>query len=185
MAGAYNLFLSHSRFSKTSSLHLHLLRLLAASMIVSTNQHRRVAKLVGAALTLVTLGFLLPFFSGTRVLLSLKPSQSQLQSPSPARPLSAGNATLGFQTIQVINLLRRHDRADTLVLQSHISNLSLHITPGVEISDISDNYGLPPNSNKGSLKESEKACFRAHANVRMLCLLFLSLLLEHSDPRCC
>jgi hypothetical protein len=155
-------------------------------MIAITTQRRRVAKLVGAALTLLTLTFLLPFFNGTRVLLLLKPSQS----PSPARPLSAGNATLGFQTIQVINLLRRHDRADALVLQSHISNISLHISPGVEISDISNNYGLPPSSNQGSLKESEKACFRAHANVRMLCLLFCPCCLmsntqiPHAANRC-
>ena len=142
-------------------------------MIVSTALNRRLA---GAALSLVTLGFLLPFFSGTRLLTSLKLSPS----PSPTRPLSAGNATLGFQTIQVINLPRRHDRADTLVLQSSISNLSLHITAGVEIFDISNNQGMPPNSSPGSLKESEKACFRAHANVRILRLPYSLMRLQ--DP---
>ena len=142
-------------------------------MIVSTALHRRLA---GAALSLVTLVFLLPSLSGTGLLPSLKLSPS----PSPIRPLSAGNATLGFQTIQVINLPRRHDRADMLVLQSSISNLSLHITPGVDISDISDNKGMPPNSSPGSLKEAEKASFRAHANVRML--QFPYCLMRLQDP---
>lgn len=117
---------------------------------------------------MVTLGLVLPFLSDKSLLASLKLSPSPPSAHLPTRPLSAGNATLGFQTIQVINLPRRHDRADMLVLQSSISNLSLHITPGVDISDISDNQGMPPNSSPGSLKESEKACFRAHANVRPL-----------------
>jgi len=87
--------LGHSRSYKTSSPYL--LCLIANSMIVSTALHRRLA---GAALSLVTLVFLLPSLSGTGLLPSLK------SSPSPIRPLSAGNATLGFQTIQVINLPR-------------------------------------------------------------------------------
>jgi len=69
------------------------------------------------------------------------------------------------------------------VLQSSISNLSLHISAGVDISDISDNQGMPPNSSPGRLKESEKACFRAHANLwrQMLHEKWSSALIMEAD----
>lgn len=77
---------------------------------------------------------------------------------------AAGNATLGFQRILVINLPSRFDRADAIVMQSVVSKIKVEFSPGVHEKELDEN-GLPPTSAPGALKTSEQACFRAHANV--------------------
>jgi hypothetical protein len=83
---------------------------------------------------------------------------------SSTRPLSAGNATLGFQNIQVISLPQRYVKEDAIVMQSWASNIEVNIAPGVSPNDLEEK-GLPPTSKPGNMTIKEKACARAHANV--------------------
>lgn len=104
-------------------------------------------------------------FASTR----MKPVELEKQSEGkPDQALlaweAAGNRTLGFHSIKYINLEKRFDRRDAAILQAYLSGLDLEDYPGVEQSMISD-QGMPPTSSS-SLKIGEKACFRAHANVR-------------------
>lgn len=79
---------------------------------------------------------------------------------------SAGNATLGFQEIQYINLRGNFDREDALRMQSVAAGIKTNrFSDAVSVDDILDNgKGLPPTSDK-ELKTGEKACMRSHAEL--------------------
>ncbi|KAK2593181.1 hypothetical protein QQS21_009110 [Conoideocrella luteorostrata] len=79
---------------------------------------------------------------------------------------AAGNSTLGFSSIQFINLKHRYDRGDAGTLQAYLSGLDIAGAPGVESVDIHD-AGMPPTHRKGALQYKEKATWRAHANVSL------------------
>ncbi|ODQ64448.1 hypothetical protein NADFUDRAFT_47623 [Nadsonia fulvescens var. elongata DSM 6958] len=82
---------------------------------------------------------------------------------TPSHPLSATNATLGFQKIQVVNLPHRFDREDAILMQCRVSGLKYEIFPGIYAANLQDS-GLPPSS-KPVAEKNIKACFRAHANI--------------------
>ena len=79
---------------------------------------------------------------------------------------AAGNRTLGFESIQYLNLPHRTDRNDAMMLQAYISGIDLQYFPGVYEDDIKE-VGLPPSSKKTKSKMRVVACYRAHANVRL------------------
>ncbi|KAL8335267.1 hypothetical protein RB598_009456 [Gaeumannomyces tritici] len=81
----------------------------------------------------------------------------------PARA-AASNRTLGFGSIQFLNLPHRHDRADAAFLQAYLTDLELTRFPAVRAEDLRD-QGLPPTEQPARLNIREKACYRAHANV--------------------
>ncbi|KAM4056552.1 Glycosyl transferase, family 25 [Hirsutella rhossiliensis] len=76
----------------------------------------------------------------------------------------AGNSTLGFSSIQFINIRSRYDRLDAVSLQIHLSGLDITESLGVKAADIQD-IGMPPTHMPGYVREKEKGCFRAHANI--------------------
>lgn len=87
-------------------------------------------------------------------------------APSPAeRRLmdAAGNRTLGFSSIQFINMPGRWDRSDAAALQAHVAGIDYVEVAGVASKDIKD-MGMPPEHTTW-LKPGEKGCWRAHANV--------------------
>ncbi|KAM3457417.1 hypothetical protein MY3296_001159, partial [Beauveria thailandica] len=77
---------------------------------------------------------------------------------------AAGNATLGFGSIQFINLPGRFDRLDAATLQAWLSGIEITETRGVLAAEIND-VGMPPEHMMVSLKTEEKGCWRAHANI--------------------
>ncbi|KAK2594585.1 hypothetical protein QQS21_007715 [Conoideocrella luteorostrata] len=77
---------------------------------------------------------------------------------------AAGNSTLGFSSIQFINLRNRFDRLDAATLQAYLSGLDIIEVPGVDAKDIHD-VGMPPTHRIGVLRDGEKGCWRAHANI--------------------
>ncbi|KAL8365421.1 hypothetical protein RB595_004296 [Gaeumannomyces hyphopodioides] len=77
---------------------------------------------------------------------------------------AASNRTLGFSSIQFLNLPHRHDRADAAFLQAYLTDLEITRFPAVRVEDLRER-GLPPTSQPSRLKMQEKACYRAHANV--------------------
>lgn len=80
---------------------------------------------------------------------------------------AAGNSTMGFGAAYYINLPDRFDRADAMVLQSYLTGVDVVEAPGVLVDRIKTR-GMPPSHLVGSgLKPEEKACWRAHANVRV------------------
>ncbi len=114
----------------------------------------------------------------------------QFQSDEERCDEAAGNSTLGFSSIQYLNLPHRTDRNDAMVLQGYVTGLDLNLFPGVYADDIKEN-GLPPMSKKASDKPTVIACWRAHANVCPSILLpyfsapvFLALRLCLSPPFC-
>ncbi|KAM3500091.1 hypothetical protein MY11210_009551 [Beauveria gryllotalpidicola] len=76
---------------------------------------------------------------------------------------AAGNATLGFGSIQFINLPGRFDRLDAATLQAWLSGIDITETRGVLAAEIND-VGMPPEHGP-QLKQTEKGCWRAHANI--------------------
>ncbi len=78
---------------------------------------------------------------------------------------AAGNSTLGFNSIQYLNLPFRTDRDDAMILQAYLTGLDLTLFPGVNVDTIREN-GLPPMTEDSYVNISEIACWRAHANVR-------------------
>lgn len=89
--------------------------------------------------------------------ISLDPSQEiyvKLQSPA--------NRTLGFETIQFINLAHRFDYADVMALNGAITGVDIQTSPGVTPDDIKEK-GISPQSNQYG--EPQKACYRSHSNV--------------------
>ncbi|KJK77002.1 hypothetical protein H634G_08044 [Metarhizium anisopliae BRIP 53293] len=81
----------------------------------------------------------------------------------------AGNSTLGFSSIEFINLKHRFDRLDAATLQAYLSGLDISEAAGVQSDDIHD-AGMPPTHRIGVIRDGEKGCWRAHANIwsRML-----------------
>ncbi|KAK2601757.1 hypothetical protein QQS21_004641 [Conoideocrella luteorostrata] len=77
---------------------------------------------------------------------------------------AAGNSTLGFSSIQFVNLRNRFDRLDAVTLQAYLSGLDIIEVPGVEAKDI-QNVGMPPTHRPSVLRDGEKGCWRAHANI--------------------
>ncbi|TEA21408.1 Glycosyltransferase 25 family member [Colletotrichum sidae] len=80
---------------------------------------------------------------------------------------AAANSTLGFGSIQMINLPIRQDKADAATVQGYLSGLDIHIVEGVNGSLLGD-VGLPPSSipeDKPGLSGGEKGCWRSHANI--------------------
>ncbi|TLD11122.1 hypothetical protein PgNI_05293 [Pyricularia grisea] len=77
---------------------------------------------------------------------------------------AASNRTLGAEKIAFINLPHRHDRFDAMAIQSHLSGIKVTNFPAVDVSQLRGN-GLPPTENPTRLKDTEKGCWRAHANV--------------------
>ncbi|KAH7632533.1 hypothetical protein B0T09DRAFT_75735 [Sordaria sp. MPI-SDFR-AT-0083] len=77
---------------------------------------------------------------------------------------NAGNATLGFHSIKYINMKARYDREDAMALQAYLSGLKIDDYPAVE-ADMIDPVGMPPTHRPGKLKNGEKGCWRAHANI--------------------
>lgn len=76
---------------------------------------------------------------------------------------AASNSTLGFDSIQFINLPGRFDRLDAATIQAYLSGLDITEVPGVLADDIHE-AGMPP-THRNELKKGEKGCWRAHANV--------------------
>lgn len=79
---------------------------------------------------------------------------------------SAGNATLGFQSIQYINLAGMFDKQDAITMQSVVSGIEMTRFDAVGEDNLRPNgKGLPPRSSDSRLLEGEKACFRSHMAV--------------------
>lgn len=79
---------------------------------------------------------------------------------------SAGNATLGFQSIQYIHLPEMFDKEDAIITQSSVSGIEMTRFEAVDVGSFRTNgKGLPPRSSNSELKEGEKACFRSHMEV--------------------
>ncbi|OAA73942.1 Glycosyl transferase, family 25 [Cordyceps fumosorosea ARSEF 2679] len=76
---------------------------------------------------------------------------------------AAGNATLGFGSIQFINLPLRFDRLDAATLQAWLSGIDMTEVRGVLADEIND-VGMPPE-HLTRVKKGEKGCWRAHANI--------------------
>lgn len=74
-------------------------------------------------------------------------------------PCDAHNRTLGFGSIQVINMPHRFDRYDSITMQAEITGLDITFSDGVYGADVKKSI-LPPTTN---LNENEIACIRAHA----------------------
>ncbi|KAK2603554.1 hypothetical protein QQS21_004234 [Conoideocrella luteorostrata] len=91
-------------------------------------------------------------------------STEHVSSHQPSALEAAGNSTLGFSSIQFINLKNRFDRLDAATLQAYLSRLDIVEVPGVEAKDIHDK-GMPPTHRLGVLRDGEKGCWRAHANI--------------------
>lgn len=79
---------------------------------------------------------------------------------------AAGNSTLGFGAIKFINLRGRYDRLDAATLQAHLSGIDIEEVQGVDAKELSD-VGLPPEHLARNLKQGEKGCWRAHADVSL------------------
>ncbi|KAM3537218.1 hypothetical protein ARSEF1564_009858 [Beauveria bassiana] len=76
---------------------------------------------------------------------------------------AAGNRTLGFSSIQFINMPGRFDRSDAATLQAHMAGIDYVEVTGVTSEAIKD-VGMPPEHTT-YLKPGEKGCWRAHANI--------------------
>ncbi|TLS22283.1 uncharacterized protein PpBr36_09950 [Pyricularia pennisetigena] len=78
---------------------------------------------------------------------------------------AASNATVGVESILFLNLPHRNDRYDAMAIQAHLSKLKMTRFPAVDGSKLTS-QGMPPAENsQAPLKDGEKGCFRAHANV--------------------
>ncbi|TLD07492.1 hypothetical protein PgNI_10939 [Pyricularia grisea] len=104
-------------------------------------------------------------------------TSSTQSRPNPARPIpeapkphtvsvyeAASNGTVGLDSLIFLNLPHRHDRFDAVAIQAHLSKLKITRFPAVDASQLK-NSGMPPAEGNYVLKEGEKGCFRAHANV--------------------
>ncbi|KAM7196121.1 hypothetical protein V8F20_007156 [Naviculisporaceae sp. PSN 640] len=77
----------------------------------------------------------------------------------------AGNRTLGFSSIKLINMPKRFDYYDAATLHAYLAGLDLEYYPAAELLDFHD-AGTPPTSNVLALKPDEKGRWRTHANGR-------------------
>ncbi len=85
---------------------------------------------------------------------------------------AAGNRTLGFHSIRLINMPRRFDRSDAMTLQAYLAGVDVQECPGITPKDF-DDVGMPPTSNPNFVKPGEKGATRAHANVSGAVLIHL------------
>ncbi|KLU81096.1 hypothetical protein MAPG_00191 [Magnaporthiopsis poae ATCC 64411] len=69
---------------------------------------------------------------------------------------AASNRTLGFGSIQFLNLPHRHDRFDAVFLQAYLTDIEVSRFPAVKVEDLKD-QGLPPTENPKRLNIREKA----------------------------
>ncbi|OHE94312.1 hypothetical protein CORC01_10359 [Colletotrichum orchidophilum] len=74
------------------------------------------------------------------------------------------NSTFGFPKIFLINLPTRFDLLDAATIQAFLSGVQFEVFPAVETDMIKDK-GMPPTRDKERLKQTEKGCWRAHANI--------------------
>ncbi|KAK2053610.1 family 25 glycosyltransferase [Colletotrichum caudatum] len=80
---------------------------------------------------------------------------------------AATNRTLGFGSIQMINLPIRQDKADAATIQAFLSGIDINIVEGVNGSRLGE-VGMPPSSipdAEPGLSGGEKGCWRSHANA--------------------
>ncbi|KAK2025273.1 family 25 glycosyltransferase [Colletotrichum zoysiae] len=80
---------------------------------------------------------------------------------------AATNRTLGFGSIQMINLPIRQDKADAATVQAFLSGIDINIVEGVNGSRLGE-VGMPPSSipdTEPGLSGGEKGCWRSHANA--------------------
>ncbi|CCF41422.1 glycosyltransferase family 25 [Colletotrichum higginsianum] len=80
---------------------------------------------------------------------------------------AAANRTLGFGSIQMINLPIRQDKADAAAVQAFLSGLNINVVEGVNGSRLGE-VGMPPSSvpdTEPGLSGGEKGCWRSHANA--------------------
>lgn len=107
--------------------------------------------------------------SNLRNSLGIASDAQLLQRPFPGRGKStadsAGNSTLGFDTIYFINMATRYDRLDAASLQAYLSGIDIKLSSGVS-ADMMHDVGMPPTHTPGLLGDGQKGCWRAHANVR-------------------
>ncbi|KAK2019102.1 family 25 glycosyltransferase [Colletotrichum eremochloae] len=114
--------------------------------------NRRLAIAIGGALFLVIL--LVATSTGHRRAVALKID-------------AAGNRTLGFGSIEMINLPIRQDKADAATVQAFLSGIDINIVEGVNGSRLGE-VGMPPSSipdTEPGLSAGEKGCWRSHANA--------------------
>ncbi|KAF9874360.1 glycosyltransferase family 25 [Colletotrichum karsti] len=80
---------------------------------------------------------------------------------------AAANRTLGFGSIEMINLPIRQDKADAATVQGFLTGININIVEGVNGTKLGE-VGLPPSSipdSEPGLSGGEKGCWRSHANV--------------------
>ncbi|KAK1967455.1 family 25 glycosyltransferase [Colletotrichum sublineola] len=114
--------------------------------------NRRLAIAIGGALFLVIL--LVATSTGHRRAVALKID-------------AAGNRTLGFGSIEMINLPIRQDKADAATVQAFLSGIDINIVEGVNGSRLGE-VGMPPSSipdTEPGLSAGEKGCWRSHTNA--------------------
>ncbi|KAA8915482.1 hypothetical protein TRICI_002403 [Trichomonascus ciferrii] len=115
--------------------------------------------------------FLVAFIQLACLGLKRQPFDLWFDSPSPTESHdnvfnSAGNATLGFQSIRYINLPTMFDKADALRMQSASAGLKMFPFDAIGKDMIQENgKGLPPSSAEKELKPEEKACLRSHVEL--------------------
>ncbi|KAK1986195.1 family 25 glycosyltransferase [Colletotrichum cereale] len=80
---------------------------------------------------------------------------------------ASANRTLGFGSIEMINLPIRQDKADAAAVQAFLSGIDINIVEGVNGSRLGE-VGMPPSSipdTEPGLSGGEKGCWRSHANA--------------------
>ncbi|EHA45850.1 hypothetical protein MGG_03081 [Pyricularia oryzae 70-15] len=143
---------------------------------ISLRGNKRLLCAVGAAsLCFLLITYLsIPTAHKDAVLSAISSKASLTRRPT-ARPSSnkkhgsvleaASNRTLGLDSIVFLNLPHRHDRYDAMAIQAHLSGIEVTRFPAVAAADVQNDQGMPPTQKPGKLKDGEKGCWRAHANV--------------------
>ncbi|TLD07063.1 hypothetical protein PgNI_10262 [Pyricularia grisea] len=145
-------------------------------MLAETRGNKRLLGVVGAAsLCLLLITYLsiptphkdavLSAVSSKASLMSRPKSQTEPSKKHGSVLEAASNRTLGLDSIVFLNLPHRHDRYDAMAIQSHLSGIDVTRFPAVDVADVQNDKGMPPTSKPGELKDGEKGCWRAHANV--------------------
>ncbi|KAJ3489629.1 hypothetical protein NLG97_g5955 [Lecanicillium saksenae] len=147
-----------------------------SSLVLSNGRAQRILRIVPVVTLLLVLVY---FYNDSQSDTNLFTGRHKLQTgpsagKSVARPSkqerklmdAAGNATLGFGSIQFINLPSRFDRIDAAAMQAYLSGLDITEVPGVLSADINE-AGMPPQHLE-RVKKGEKGCWRAHANVSLI-----------------
>ncbi|KZL70650.1 glycosyl transferase family 25 protein [Colletotrichum incanum] len=77
---------------------------------------------------------------------------------------AASNGTLGFPKVYLINIPSRFDYLDAATIQAFLSGVQFEVFLAVETNMIKEK-GMPPTHDRERLREAEKGCWRAHANI--------------------